>query len=118
MRTGRRGLLSARGIPSSRAITEPVAEAVSNSGDGAVAWEEVDLTFEAEGSLGIVFSSETEHAIKIVTEVIPGKLASQVPELAESFDESGKPIKGQPALALIEVQAESVENISFSDAVR
>jgi type IV secretory pathway TrbL component len=93
--------------------------ATSGSSSGsAAAWEEVDLTFEAEGSLGIVFSSETEHAMKVVTEVIPGKLASQVPELAASFDERGKPIEGQPALALIEVQAESVEHISFSEAVR
>lgn len=60
-----------------------------------VTWEEVDLTFETQGPLGLVFSSETETATKVVTEVVPGKLASQVPELASAFDSSGRPIPGQ-----------------------
>lgn len=80
-------------------------------------WEEVDLTFDTEGALGLVFSSETETAAKVVTEVVPGKLASQVPELASAFDTDGKPMAGQAAIALIEVQGESVERMSFSEAV-
>ena len=60
-----------------------------------ITWEEVDLTFETQGPLGLVFSSETETATKVVTEVVPGKLASQVPELSSVFDSSGRPIPGQ-----------------------
>ena len=60
-----------------------------------ISWEEVDLTFETPGALGLVFSSETETATKVVTEVVPGKLASQVPELSSAFDSNGKPIPGQ-----------------------
>lgn len=63
-----------------------------------ITWEEVDLTFETEGALGLVFSSETETATKVVTEVVPGKLASQVPELSSAFDIHGKPIPGQVRL--------------------
>ena len=85
--------------------------------DGAT-WEEVDLTFETEGALGLVFSSDTETGMKIVTELVPGKLAAQVPELSSSFDKAGHPIGNQPALALIEVQTESVELLSFTQAVR
>jgi hypothetical protein len=71
-----------------------------------IAWEEVDLTFETDGALGLVFSSETETATKVVTEVVPGKLASQVPELSSAFDIHGKPIPGQVRLVQLQVLAE------------
>ena len=101
------------------------ARSLGNAADGGEGegsdqigqWEEVDLTFDTEGALGLVFSSETETAAKVVTEVVPGKLASQVPELASAFDTDGKPMAGQAAIALIEVQGESVERMSFSEAV-
>ena len=63
------------------------------------------MVFEEEGSLGLVFSSETESgSSKVVTEIIPGRLASRVPDIRSAFDTEGKPLADQPALALVSVQ--------------
>lgn len=80
-------------------------------------WEEIDLVFEKNGSLGLVFSSETESTAKVVTEIIPGRLASRVQEIRSSFDDEGRPLVTEPALALVSVQDQPVAEMGFTEAV-